>query len=93
MIDWTWITYGAWSVAVVAGGILSFFSLRSWLRTRSRPMLLLSVGVLLLSVAAATAWIVGYGLTDSIEIPSMMSALFTAVGFLVLTYAVHTRVP
>ncbi len=91
MSDWTWFTYGAWTVAVVVGAILSFHGFVSWRRTRSRPMLLLASGVLLLSVAAAAAWIVGYNLTDDVEFPSMLSAMFSAAGFVVLLYSVRTR--
>ncbi len=93
MSEWTYLTYAAWTIAVIAGAVLSFHSLRSWSRSRSRPMLLLAVGVLLLSVAAAVAWVIGYDLTDNPDAPSMMSAAFSAAGFLVLIYAMRTRAP
>jgi hypothetical protein len=79
----------AWAIVVVVGAVLCFYSLRSWRRTGSRPMLLLGLGFVVLSGATAAAWIGLYVAFDDPFTAAIGCTVTLTAGFAMMLYALR----
>jgi len=79
------------TVTVVFGGLVTLLTVRAYLRTRSRSMRALAIGLSLLLVGA----LVGGVLHQVSRLPLGQSvgvqSVFTAAGFAVIAYSLYTR--
>lgn len=82
-----------WTAIAILGGLVAGYSLMAWHRQRSRPLLLLGSGLLLLSVVPAVMWLGLYWMTDDIYSTSMYCAGVMLGGFALILTSVRVRIP
>jgi len=78
------------AAVAVLGGVVGAYALKAWWHQRSRAMLALGVGLFLLSVGPAFAWL-GLWIFDDIYMASMGCAVLLIAGFSCLLFAVRTK--
>ena len=91
IVDPIWILRGLMGVVLLVGSVIAFYGIQVGLRRRSRPMLYLGFGFLLVSLAAALSGIVYEVLTHDLLTAEIVSAAFDAAGFLVILYSLRMR--
>lgn len=78
--DYGWMAYLLWGVIVVLGGAIAFYALKASRSARSRSLLLLGVGFLVLTVAAGALWIGVYWSADDPMIADIGACAAMVVG-------------
>jgi hypothetical protein len=87
LIDPIWLLRGIEGVVLVVGAGIAFVNLRAYSRTRRPSILLLGVGFIFISFAAALAGVVYELVTHDLLSAWITSSTFDAVGFLVILYS------
>ena len=92
----SWATYFGtmvvlWGLIAALGGAVSAYALLAWRSQRSRPLLFLGSGILLLSVVPAVMWLGLYAVTDNIYSTSMYCAGVMVGGFALVLGSVRVR--
>jgi hypothetical protein len=80
-----------WGLIAVVGGAVAGYSLLAWRRHHARPMLLLGVGLLMLSVVPAVMWLGLYTLTEDVYSTTMYCTGVMLAGFAVLLVSITAR--
>jgi hypothetical protein len=86
-----WVLGILWLAIAAVGGAIAFYALAAWRRDRSRSMLALGSGFLLLSIGAATAWFLAWMLRVDYGSTLALTCSTTLAGFLVIFYSLRTR--
>lgn len=80
-----------WGAVVVLGGLLTFYAVKAYRRTRERSMLFLSAGFVLLSVVTAGAWWAVYLTSDNLFMAEFGCTGLMAAGFGSILFGLRTR--
>lgn len=95
-MTWTgeiWYLRSLMLLILITGSIISYYAFMAWRHTRLEPMLYLSIGFGLVSVAAAAAGVLFEVATNHDYLTSwIVSAAFMLVGFLVILYSLMIQV-
>ncbi len=83
--------WALWGLIAVLGGVVAGYSLLAWRRQHARPMLLLGVGLLFLSVIPAVMWLGLYSITDDLYDTTMYCTGVMATGFALLLVSLTAR--
>lgn len=74
----------AQALILVLGGIVVYFALRAFLRTKSQAMFLLGVGFAIVTIGAVAAGVLFNFYTSDLTTVETVQASFQAIGFLVI---------
>ncbi len=88
-----WVLRGLMGVILVVGTLTAFYGFRAWHRTGSRPLFYMGVGFTLISLAAALSGVIYEILTHDLLTAWIVTAAFSAAGFLVIFYSLVAREP
>jgi len=77
----------AQALILVFGGVVVFFALRAYRRTRSQAMLLLALGFAFVTLGAAVAGVLYNYYTGDLTTVVTVQAYSQAVGFFVIVYS------
>jgi hypothetical protein len=80
-----------WGAVVALGGTIAVYGFRSWRRTRTPSMLMLSAGFVLLSVVTAGMWLTVYMAIDDPFMASVACSGLMAGGFGVIFAGLRSR--
>ncbi|MDE1821092.1 MAG: hypothetical protein KGJ23_09755 [Euryarchaeota archaeon] len=89
--DLIWLLRGLMGVILVVGTLTAYYALAAGRRARSRSMLLMGGGFVLISLAAASAGLVYEILTHDPLTAWTVSAGLSAAGFVVILYSLLVR--
>jgi hypothetical protein len=87
-----WIRLPFVAIIVAVGGLIGYHTLRSWRRTRSRPVVLWGIGLILVLVGAIVSG-ASLELLEGNTLATMetVSLGFAAAGFVMILYSLYTR--
>ena len=77
----------AQALILLFGGVVVFYALRAYGRTKSPAMLLLAVGFACVAIGAVAAGVIYNFNTADLSTPITIQAYSQAVGFLVIVYS------
>jgi hypothetical protein len=86
-----WPMMVSWGAVAVLGGAVSVYALRAWRRTGTPSMLLLSGGLVILSLATAFSWFGVYLWTENPLAASLDCSSLMAVGFGTIFFGLRSR--
>ena len=81
-----------WGAVVVLGGVLTFYAVKAYRRTRERSMLYLSSGFVLLSAVTAGSWWAIYLTSDNLFMAEVGCTGLMASGFGAILLGLRTRI-
>jgi len=93
MVDLTLVVVATKAVTFTFGGILTWLSYRAFLRTRAPAMRALAAGIGLVTVGALLGGVVHQVLELSMLAGVAVQGVFSAAGFVVLTYSLYAEGP
>lgn len=80
-----------WGLVVAVGVPIVWLAARAGRRGGSPPLYALAAGLCLVGVGSPSFWMVGYLLTDNLELCSAGTAALTFAGFGLLLYSIRAR--
>ncbi len=86
-----WAAYGLWAVIIALGIAVAVVALRAGRSSRSRPVLLLGVGFLLISVVAGALWVGIYLVMNDAVMADVGACGAMAAGFGAVLASVMVR--
>ncbi|MCI4348847.1 MAG: hypothetical protein L3J93_01320 [Thermoplasmata archaeon] len=88
MTDWIWVLRGLEGFVLVVGAAIAFASWRAYRRTRRTSLLWLSVGFVLVTMAAALAGVLFEFVTHDLLSSWITSAALNGGGFAIILYSI-----
>ena len=76
----------AQGLILILGGIVVFYAMRAYGRTKSRTMLLLGLGFAFVTAGAAIAGVI-YNVTGHLDVAESAQAVSQVVGFFIIVYS------
>jgi hypothetical protein len=80
-----------WGISGFLGGLVGYYCFRAYRSGHSRPILLLGLGVMLISLIPAVMWWGLYWATDDLPSVSVYCAAVVATGFALVLASVRIR--
>jgi heme/copper-type cytochrome/quinol oxidase subunit 3 len=77
----------AQTLILIFGGVVVFYAMRAYRRTKSQAMLLLAVGFACVAIGALVAGVIYNLNTGDLSTPITVQAYSQVVGFLVIVYS------
>lgn len=81
------------TVTLACGLLLTLLTYRAYRRTRSKPMRVLALGIGLVTTGGVLAGSLNQLAGVPVDLSATVESLFTAAGFLVMTYSLYSDGP
>ena len=88
---WTSAVWGLYLLFAAVGAVVSYRAVSAYRSHRTRPLLLLAGGFVLLSIGSPVAWIAAYSLSADLVVCTAMSLLPAVAGVGALLASVQLR--